>query len=139
MLTLCSELKSFPALSHWFCPKRRDSDPIDYSHPVCAIRSQILIHFTRNILHRAITDSLDFKEEAEEDMSPETKHELIHDSKRRHKVAYKYSIILGLNPADTAGMTEEYTDNLTKLLVTCDKCALNWHMGRKAFIKELSE
>jgi senataxin len=110
-LPICSELKSFPTEAHWFCPKRRDDDQIDYAHP----------------------------DEAEEEMSPDTKHELIHDAKRRHNVAYKYSIILGLAPEDTAGMRDVYVDRLNHLLENCDKCGYNWHMGRKAYVKEISE
>jgi senataxin len=111
MLPLGSELKSFPAEAHWFCPKRRDDDHIDYTHP----------------------------DEAEEDMSPETKRELIHDAKRRHEVAYKYSIIFGLAPEDTEGMRDDYIRRLNQLLTTCDKCDYNWHAGRKSYLKELSE
>jgi senataxin len=105
------ELKSFPAEAHWFCPKRRDDDQIDYTHP----------------------------DDAEEDMSSDTKRELIHDAKRRHKVAYKYSIILGLDPEDTAGMLEDYVNRLNHLMRTCDKCGYNWHKGRKDYVKEISE
>jgi senataxin len=111
MFPICSELKSFPAEAHWFCPKRRDDDHIDYAHP----------------------------DEAEEDMSPETKRELIDDAKRRHKVAYKYSIVFGLAPEDTGAMREDYTLRLNRLLTTCDKCDYHWHMGRKTFVKEISE
>jgi senataxin len=111
ILPIFSELKSFPTEAHWFCPKRRDDDHIDYAHP----------------------------DEAEEDMSPETKRELILDGKRRHKTAYKYSMIFGLAPEDTGGMREDYTLRLNQLLTTCDKCDYNWHMGRKAYLKEISE
>jgi senataxin len=72
-------------------------------------------------------------------MSAETKRELIDDSKRRHKVAYKYSIVFGLAPEDTGAMREEYTFRLNRLLTTCDKCDYNWHMGRKGYMKEISE
>jgi senataxin len=110
-LIIYRELKSFPAEAHWFCPKRRDDDQIDYAHP----------------------------DDAEEDMSSDTKRELIHDAKRRHDVAYKYSIILGLGPEDSAGLLDVWLDRLNHLLETCDKCGYNWHMGRKAYVKEISE
>jgi senataxin len=109
--SICSELKSFPTEAHWFCPKRRDDDFIDYAHP----------------------------DEAEEEMSPDTKRELIHDAKRRHNVAYKYSIILGLDPEYTVGMRDDYVNRLNHLLKTCDKCGYNWHMGRKGYVKEITE
>jgi len=110
-LTLYRELKSLPIEAHWFCPKRRDDDHIDYAHP----------------------------DDAEEDMSSDTKRELVHDAKRRHNVAYKYSIILGLAPEDTAGLRQPWVDRLNHLLETCDKCGYNWHMGRKAYVREISE
>lgn len=72
-------------------------------------------------------------------MSPDTKRELIQDAKRRHNVAYKYSIILGLAPEDTGEMRDNYISRLNGLLETCDKCGYNWHMGRKAYLKEISE
>lgn len=110
--TVCDrELKSFPQDAHWFCPRRRDDDHIDYDNP----------------------------REAEEDMSPETKQELIRDAKRRHEVAYKYSLILGLAPEISGNMLEDYTERLNRLLMTCDKCVHNWHMGRKPYLKELAE
>jgi senataxin len=105
------ELKSFPQDAHWFCPRRRDDDHIDYDNP----------------------------DEAEEDMSSETKQELIQDAKRRHEVAYKYSLILGLAPEISGNMLEDYTSRLNRLLTTCDKCVHNWHMGRKRYLKELAE
>jgi senataxin len=110
-MNLYSELKSFPANAHWFCPRRHDEDQSDYDHP----------------------------DEAEEDISPETKHELIQDAKRRHGVAYKYSLILGLDPGISGHLLDDYTRRLNKLLRTCDKCVHNWHMGRKAYLKELAE
>jgi senataxin len=106
-----SELKSFPADAHWFCPKRNDDDHIDY----------------------------DNASEPEEDMSPETKLELIQDAKRRHEVAYKYSIIFGLSPEVSGVLLEDYIRRLNTLLTSCDKCVHNWHMGRKAYLKELAE
>ena len=106
-----SELKNFSPEAHWFCPKRNDDDHIDYDNPA----------------------------EPEEDMSPETKLELIEDAKYRHKVAYKYSLILGLAPEVSGVLLEDYTQRLNKLLTGCDKCVHQWHMGRKTYLKELAE
>ena len=72
-------------------------------------------------------------------MSPETKLELIQEAKRRHDVAYKYSLIIGLSPDVSGVLLDDYTERLKKLLTTCDKCVHNWHMGRKAYLKELTE
>ena len=108
---LYSELKAFPSQAHWFCPRRYTEDPVDYDNP----------------------------DEAEEDASPELKHKLIQDAKRRHEVAYKYSLVLGLAPEVSGRLLEDYTSRLNELLTVCDKCIHNWHMGRKAHLKELSE
>ncbi|KAB8294774.1 hypothetical protein EYC80_006736 [Monilinia laxa] len=108
---LNGELKSFPANAHWFCPKRDDEDFVDYCHP----------------------------DDAEEDMSAETKKELIQDAQRRQTIAYKYSLIIGLDRDAGGTMVEDYLTRLNKLLTCCDKCVHNWHMGRKAYLKELAE
>jgi senataxin len=108
---LYRELKSFPTGAHWFCPRRHKEDHIDYDNP----------------------------DEPEEDMSLETKHQLIEDAKRRHKVAYRYSLILGLAPEVSGTLSKDYIDQLDEQLTTCDKCVHNWHMGRKPYLKELAE
>ncbi|TVY81330.1 Helicase SEN1 [Lachnellula suecica] len=105
--SLRSQIKGFKDL-HWFCPKQSDDDTTDYENP----------------------------DEAEEDVSPETKHELIQGAKERHPIAYKYSIIFGMGPSDEQ---TEYTQRLNKLLESCDKCVHNWHMGRKEYLRVLSE
>ncbi|ESZ91479.1 hypothetical protein SBOR_8140 [Sclerotinia borealis F-4128] len=108
---LNGELKSFPADTHWFCPKRSDEDYVDYSRP----------------------------DDAEEDMSAETKKELIQDAQRRQTLAYKCSLFIGLDRDAGGVMVEDYLERLNKLLTCCDKCVYNWHMGRKAYLKELAE
>ncbi|KAF8859379.1 hypothetical protein BDZ45DRAFT_621135 [Acephala macrosclerotiorum] len=108
---LDGELKSFPPAAHWFCPRRRDDDDINYDDP----------------------------DEAEEEMSPETRRGLIEEAKRRHEVAYKYSLILGLAPDISGRLLVDYTQRLNELLTSCDKCVHNWHLGRKAYLKDLSE
>ncbi|KAL2069142.1 hypothetical protein VTL71DRAFT_15480 [Oculimacula yallundae] len=105
------ELKSFPADAHWFCPKRFDGDFIDYDQP----------------------------NDPEEGMSQETKKELIQDYKKRYKVAYRYSQILGIDEDGAGQVREFFSAGLDRLLVQCDKCALNWHQGRKEHLKWLSE
>lgn len=105
------ELKSFPTGAHWFCPKRNDEDYADYSHP----------------------------DDADEDMSAETKKELIQDAQRRQAVAYKSSLIIGLDPDAGGPMVVYYLERLNTLLTSCDKCVHNWHIGRKAYLKELAE
>lgn len=69
-------------------------------------------------------------------MSPETKREAIQAAKERHDVAYKYSLVIGLDPGP---YRDEYSNQLDNLLKRCDKCVYSWHMGRKAFLRELSE
>ncbi|KUJ23532.1 uncharacterized protein LY89DRAFT_680273 [Mollisia scopiformis] len=106
---LDGDLKSFDPQAHWFCPRRNDDDPVDYDNP-----------------------------DEEEDMSFETKKELIADWKSRQAVAYKYSLILGLGAEISGRLLDAYTKRLNELLTSCDKCVHNWHLGRKAYLKELS-
>lgn len=103
-------MKSFPPDAHWFCPKRRDDDAVDYNHP----------------------------DESEEDMSAETKREYVADGKRRRDFSYRYSIVLGLSE-EFRGEQDKYIANLHQHLKVCDKCVINWHMGRKGYLKELQE
>jgi senataxin len=72
-------------------------------------------------------------------MNLETKHELIQDAKRRHTVAYKFSLILGLSDEVSGQLRIDYTRGLHQLFTKCDKCIRNWHGGRKAYLKELAE
>jgi len=106
-----SEIKSFPSGSHWFCPRRNDDDLIDYDEP----------------------------DEPEEDMSAATKHEMIQDGKKRHAIAYKFSIILGLDPEISRELRDAHFGHLDKLFTSCDKCVRNWHRGRKSYLKDLAE
>jgi len=69
----------------------------------------------------------------------ETKHQMIDAAKRRHYVAYKLSLITGLDQEVAGQMLIDYVQRLDQLLSGCDKCVRNWHMGRKAYLKELSE
>ena len=106
-----SEIKSFPSGSHWFCPRRNYDDLIDYDEP----------------------------DEPEEDMSAATKHEMIQDGKKRHAIAYKFSIILGLDPEISRELRDAHFGHLDKLFTSCDKCVRNWHRGRKSYLKDLAE
>jgi senataxin len=103
-----SELKSFDPDAHWFCPKRFDDDPIDYE------------------------DDND-----EEGTCKETKQELIQDAKKRHEVAYGFSLILGLAERAPEQLLEEYRNRLDHLMTTCDQCVHGWHQGRKSYLKQL--
>lgn len=72
-------------------------------------------------------------------MSAETKKELIQDAQRRQNIAYKFSLTIGLDRDAGGTMVEGYLERLNKLLMCCDKCVHNWHIGRKAYLKELAE
>lgn len=112
LISLCnSELKSFPPGAHWFCPRRNHDDPVDYDKP----------------------------DQPEEEMSPETKHELIEDAKKRHDIAYRSSLITGLDQEIAGRMLQDYIIKLNGQLANCDKCVRNWHQGRKAYLKHLAE
>ncbi|KHJ35821.1 putative helicase sen1 [Erysiphe necator] len=104
-------LKKFPPKVHWFCPKQHDEDYLDYTN----------------------------LNEIDGSTDSERKREILKDLKKRHEVAYKCSLVLGLAPEQAGRMLEEYTQGLNRLLSSCDKCVYNWHLGRKAFLKDLSE
>jgi senataxin len=110
-IQLYRELQSFDPKAHWFCPRRHDDDFADYDNP----------------------------DEAEDDVTPKMKRKAIEDGKHRHDVAYKYSLILGMRVEVAGRLLNAYVDRLDSLLTTCDKCVYNWHFGRTAYLKELSE
>lgn len=72
-------------------------------------------------------------------MSPKAKLEIIEEGKHRHDIAYKYSIILALDQESAGTMLIYFTQRLHELLSGCATCIRNWHMGRKAYLKELQE
>lgn len=105
------ELQSFGPEAHWFCPRQSDEDLADYDNP----------------------------DEADEDATPEMKQKAIEEGKHRHGVAYKFSLILGMADEVSGRLCQAYLDKLNALLASCDTCVYNWHMGRKAYLGELSE
>lgn len=72
-------------------------------------------------------------------MSPEAKKELIEEGRQRHDIAYKYSIILAVDEQVAGDMLRSFTQRLNHMLSNCAGCIRNWHMGRKAYLKELQE
>ncbi|PBP19231.1 hypothetical protein BUE80_DR009848 [Diplocarpon rosae] len=108
---LDAKLKSFPPDAHLFCPRRNDEDPLDYEQ----------------------------LNENEEDISPEEKRELIREGRLRHSVAYKYSLVFGMDTETYGDLINPYHFRWNQLLAGCDKCVYNWHLGRKPYLKELSE
>lgn len=118
MLTgyLCSILlKSWSTEYHWFCPKRRDDDSLNYDDP-------------------GASDT----EEEEEHVTSEQKAKLIEESYRRTQIAYRLCMVYGLSEEEAADWQERHRKRSNELLTTCDRCVRNWHMGRKAFLKEVS-
>jgi hypothetical protein len=72
-------------------------------------------------------------------MDPKAKRELIEEGRQRQDVAYKYSIVLGLDMSSAAAMLKDYTLRLHTLLTSCSDCIRNYHMGRKSYLKYLHE
>lgn len=107
----CRELNAFPPGAHWFCPRRGSDDAVNYDEP----------------------------DEDEEDMDAATKHKMIKEAKVRHRVAYRYSLIIGLAPEVAGSLLSSYIERLDAALSSCDKCTEAWHKGRKSYLKELRE
>ena len=108
-------LNDWPPECHWFCPKRRDDDPLNF-------------------------DNLEASDaEAEEEhVDSAQKLKLIGDSHNRAQVAYRLSMVYGLSEEEAADWQERYRKRSNELLTTCDRCVRNWHIGRKRFLKEIS-
>jgi senataxin len=112
--------KSWPRGAHWFCPKRRDDDPLNYDDP----------------------DVYDAEAE-EEHVTSAQKAKLIDDGDERLKIAYE---LFELHIFEIVDMGDALVDakmdhrsRTLDLLTTCDRCVRNYHMGRKPFLKEFSE
>jgi len=112
-ISINSELSTFPPAAHWFCPIQDSEDATDY-------------------------ENLD-QDGDENGISLEIKKERIEEAKGRHDVAYKCSLIFGLGSEGMGSMKEDYRQRLNNYLTGCDRCIRNWHLGRKAYLKELSE
>lgn len=105
------KLKSFLPEAHWFCSKRSDEDYYNYEDP-------------------------DYEEE---DITPETKNRYIAEGRKRQDVAYRFAVVYGLASEDAEEWQQTYYNRLEELLTSCDKCVRNWHMGRRRFLKDISE
>lgn len=106
----CRELILFGD-AHWFCPRRNDSDHADYDDP----------------------------QSAEEDISISDKQRFIHEAERRKHVAYQFSLVFALSSEDVGEWQDAHKVRLTELLSTCSGCIRSYHMGRKKFLRDLSE
>ena len=112
--------ENWPAGAHWFCPKRQDDDPLNYDDPEVS------------------------EDEAEEEhITSVQKAELISESDKRLKTAYKLFELQIYELADMGNTLldarMEHRSRSQDLLTTCDRCVRNYHMGRKSFLKEFSE
>ncbi len=113
-------IKSWPREAHWFCPKRRDDDAINYDDPGAS------------------------EAQAEEEHLTSTqKAKLIAEGDERLETAYK---LFELHMFEMADMEDALLDarmdhrgRSQDLLTSCDRCVRNYHMGRKPFLKEFSE
>jgi senataxin len=116
-LCLRRKLKTnWPAESHWFCPKRRDDDFVNYDN----------------------AEDADAEAE-EEDLTSADKARLIREWERRQEIAYQLCIVYGLSAEEGSDWQDFHHKRLTELLSTCDRCVRNYHMGRKGFLKDVSE
>jgi senataxin len=73
------------------------------------------------------------------DLTLEEKLILVTESKIRSTTAYRFCIAYGLSAQEVGEWQVFHHKRLSSLLTCCDKCVLNYHMGRKGFLKELSE
>jgi senataxin len=123
MLTIfmCRQLtSSWPQEAHWFCPKRRDDDPLNYDDP----------------------DASEIEAE-EEHVTSAQKAKLVEAGDERLKVAYKlFELhVFEMNEMQDAMLDARmyHRSRSQELLTTCDRCVRNYHMDRKPFLKEFSE
>jgi senataxin len=110
-------LKSYNQDAHWFCPKRSAEDYHDYLHP----------------------DEAELDDGEVEGISVEGKHKAIEAAKDRSKVAFAASLVIGAGEFAPPGFHEYYEQKLDTLFQSCDACVRQWHIGRKAYLKELAE
>jgi senataxin len=105
------EFDRIPAEHHLLCPKVDDDDLENYDND--------------STLPDGIT--------------AEEKSRRIKEGRRRLEIAY-WNTLLFAYDKDKAGIwLIKYSQRLTSCLENCDKCVLNWHMGRKAALQRFSE
>jgi senataxin len=110
-------LKNYHQDAHWFCPKQSAEDYHDYSKP----------------------DEAEDDDGEYEGISVENKHKAIKAGEQRAKVAFSASLVVGLGEFAPREFHDYYTQKLDTLFQSCDACVRRWHIGRKAYLKELAE
>ncbi|KAB5560107.1 SEN1 N terminal-domain-containing protein [Coniochaeta sp. 2T2.1] len=105
------DLQAVPEDTHILCPKVSDDDPNDYKEPG----------------------------EPGEDITVEEKKKRIADADKRLGVAYRLSLMLGLNAEQMKTWLENWALRVEGSLRTCDQCIRNWHLGRDKFLNSVSQ
>jgi senataxin len=95
---------------HLVCPRVNDDDDEDYS-------------------------TLD---DAGSHISREEKERRLGQGMERIKITYWTALILGYDARKTGDWLPTFESRLNKVLGTCDKCVINWHMHRSKYLAEYS-
>ena len=106
------KLDAYGPSAHWFCPKIDDNDSTNY----------------------------DDANADDEGVPSATKITRIEEGHDRLELAYKMMLSYGLGEVERMAIEQEFirfVDRSGELLSSCDKCACNYHMGRKAFCNEI--
>lgn len=116
--TLWQTLSTYPADAHWYCPKVDSEDSTNY-------------------------DDLDYDDDAEDGGTTSAEKKVrIENWRTRQSFAYKMSVYYGLQEDDAgevSSITEMFETKKQGLLTKCDSCVKHYHLGRKGYLKYLSE
>ncbi|PKS09461.1 hypothetical protein jhhlp_004077 [Lomentospora prolificans] len=69
----------------------------------------------------------------------EKKKKRIEEGEARVETVYWSSLLLAMPKEKTEQWMKEFGDRLNEALRKCDKCVMNWHMKRKAFLTKFQE
>lgn len=68
----------------------------------------------------------------------EEKKRRIAEAKERANIVFWTSLVFAL-PKEKTGLVDEVADRISKSLRACDRCVMNWHMNRKAWLNSFAE
>lgn len=69
----------------------------------------------------------------------EKRQKRVEEGEERIATVYWSSLLLAMPKAKNEQCMEEFGNRLSGALRKCDKCVMNWHMKRKAFLSKFQE
>lgn len=112
LLESYNQLEDIPTELHLLCPKISDDDDADYDNP---------------------------SDDDEDGATAVQKKQRIEDGKKRRDIAYKLSLLLGMNEESAGSWLPSWSARVSTYLTKCDSCVRLWHKSREEFLAFMRE